>query len=243
MITESLSYSYAFMLGLLSSAHCVGMCGGIVGAFSLSIPAQLRTPLRLMLITLAYNMGRIITYTTMGLLLGGIAQFLQSHSTLFTLVVRFIAGITLIVMGLYLSQLWYGLTWIEKAGQFIWRRIQPLTKRFIPVDTLPRAVTLGMLWGFLPCGLVYSVLLWAISANSSQQSALIMFCFGLGSLPALITLGVFSNLLKKFIRAKTTRLISGMVVIGLGLWTLWFTYQHTMTHVDMHDHSQMEQQQ
>lgn len=243
MITESLSYSYAFMLGLLSSAHCVGMCGGIVGALSLSIPAQSRTPLHLMLITIVYNMGRVITYTTMGLLFGGLAQFLQSYSTIFTIVVRFTAGITLIVMGLYLSQLWHGLAWIEKAGQFVWRRIQPLTKYFIPIDSLSRAVTLGMLWGFLPCGLVYSVLLWAISANSSQQSALIMFCFGMGSLPALITLGFFSNLVKKLVQAKTTRLISGMIVIGLGLWILWFTYQHTLTHLNMHDHSQMERQQ
>lgn len=226
MIPDTLSYSYAFMLGLLSSAHCVGMCGGITAALTFGIPAENRTPLRTFTITVAYNIGRIITYTAMGLLLGSAAQFLQNHSALFALVLRTIAGIMLIIMGLYLSNIWQGLTAVEKIGQRLWRFIQPLSRQWLPVNNIKRALGLGIVWGFLPCGLVYSVLIWAVAANTVQQSAFIMFCFGLGTLPALVTLGLFSNVLRKFIQARSTRMLAGLLVIAFGIWTLIFAFEH-----------------
>jgi hypothetical protein len=229
------------MLGLLSSGHCIGMCGGITAALTFGIVPDRRSPLRLMTLTFGYNIGRIMTYTLMGFLLGTVAYFLQNHSIIFMLVFRTLAGLMLIMMGLYLSNLWYGLIWLEKGGQRIWQIVQPFSKKYIPVVSVKQAVTLGMLWGFLPCGLVYSVLVWAISAPNNQTAATIMLCFGLGTLPALVTLGVFSNLLKKWIQAKITRLVSGILVIAFGVWTLWPVYQHVGMHHEHVDHMQPTQ--
>lgn len=226
MTPDNLTYSYAFMLGLLSSAHCVGMCGGITSALTFGIPTENRTPLRTMAITLAYNIGRIITYTLMGLLLGSVAHFLQEYSSVFSIILRTFAGLMLIVMGLYISQLWQGLTRLEKIGQSVWRFVQPLSRHWLPVTNTTQALGVGMVWGFLPCGLVYSVLIWSMGASSVTQSAAIMFCFGLGTLPTLVTLGLFSNLLRKFIQARSTRLIAGLFVIAFGIWTLIFAFKH-----------------
>lgn len=233
MINETLSYSSAFVLGLLSSAHCIGMCGGITAALTFGIPTDNRTALRTLSITIAYNLGRIITYTVIGLLLGSAAQFLQNNSYLFAIVLRSIAGLMLIVMGLYISNVWQGLIFIEKMGQYVWRWIQPLSRRWLPITNLPQALGLGMIWGFLPCGLVYSVLIWAMGADSVLQSATIMFCFGLGTLPTLLTFGLFSNLIRKFIQARATRFISGLLIIVFGIWTLTFALERG----DHHEHS------
>lgn len=237
MIPDPLSYSYAFVLGLLSSTHCVGMCGGITSAFSFGVPAS-RTPLRLMVLTITYNIGRIVTYTAMGLLLGNVVDVLRDYLPIMTLIMRFVAGIVLVVMGLYLTNVWHGLTWIEKLGQHVWRFISPLSKKCFPIHRVHQAFSLGLIWGFLPCGLVYSMLVWASSAITPTQSAMIMFCFGLGTLPTLITLGLFSNLLKKSIQSHKVRSIAGIFVIMFGLWTLWFALPHRHDHTTAHD--QME---
>lgn len=212
----------ALILGVLGSGHCLGMCGGLMGALTLAIPPEQRA--RRLQLLLAYNLGRICSYALAGLLLGLAGWALASSPA--ALALRVVAGLLMIVMGLYLAGWWSGLTRIEALGRGLWRFIQPLTRRFMPVTSLPRALVLGGLWGWLPCGLVYSTLLWAASQGNALHSAALMFTFGLGTLPVLIATGLAAERLTALLRRQGIRMAGGVLVILFGLWTLPGPHQH-----------------
>lgn len=212
----------ALILGLLGGGHCLGMCGGLMGALTLAIPAERRQQ-RLQLLV-AYNAGRILSYTAAGLLLG-LAGWVIASGPLATLL-RSIAGLLLIAMGLYLAGWWSGLTCIEALGRGLWRHLQPVTRRFMPITSAPRAMVLGGLWGWLPCGLVYSTLLWAASQGDALRSAALMFAFGLGTLPVLLATGLAAERLVGLLRRRGVRIAGGLLVILFGLWTLPGPHQH-----------------
>lgn len=212
----------ALMLGLLGGGHCFGMCGGLMGALTLAIPPEQRS--RRLQLLLAYNLGRILSYASAGLLLGS-AGWALSNSPLAS-GLRIAAAILLIAMGLYLAGWWSGLTRIEALGRGLWRHIQPVAQKLLPVTTLPRALLLGTLWGWLPCGLVYSTLLWAASQGSPGQAGLLMLAFGLGTWPALLLSGLAAERLGHFLRRRGVRLTGGLLVIAFGLWTLPGPHQH-----------------
>ncbi|HIQ44730.1 MAG TPA: sulfite exporter TauE/SafE family protein, partial [Pseudomonas oleovorans] len=141
-------------------------------------------------------------------------------------VMRSLAALLLIAMGLYLAGWWSGLTRIEALGRGLWRHIQPLTRRFMPVSSLPRALMLGGLWGWLPCGLVYSTLLWASSQGDARVSALLMLAFGLGTWPVLLATGLAAERITALLRQRGIRMAGGLLVILFGLWTLPGPHQH-----------------
>lgn len=206
----------AVVLGLLGGGHCLGMCGGLMGALTMAIPADQRS--RRVQLLLAYNLGRILSYGCAGLLLG-LGGWALANSPA-AMVLRILAGLLLICMGLYLGGWWSGLTRIEALGRGLWRHIQPLAKRLLPVTSLPRALLLGALWGWLPCGLVYSTLLWAASQGSALDSGLLMLAFGLGTLPVLIASGLAAQRLNQLLRQRSVRTAGAVLVIIFGLWTL-----------------------
>lgn len=212
----------ALILGLLGGGHCLGMCGGLMGALTLAIPPEQRGKrLRLLL---AYNLGRILSYGAAGLLLG-LAGWAVAGSTA-EVVMRSLAALLLIAMGLYLAGWWSGLTRIEALGRGIWRHIQPLTRRFMPVSCIPKAMVLGALWGWLPCGLVYSTLLWASSQGNAVDSALLMLAFGLGTWPVLLATGLAAERITALLRRQGVRVAGGLLVILFGIWTLPGPHQH-----------------
>jgi sulfite exporter TauE/SafE len=206
----------AVVLGLLGGGHCLGMCGGLMGALTMAIPLEQRGQ-RLQLL-LAYNFGRVLSYACAGLLLG-LGGWALANSPAAT-AMRAAAGLLLICMGLYLGGWWSGLTRIEALGRGLWRHIQPLSKRLLPVTSLPHALLLGALWGWLPCGLVYSTLLWAASQGSAIDSALLMLAFGLGTLPVLVASGLAAQRLSQLLRQRSVRMAGGLLVMLFGLWTL-----------------------
>ncbi|MEG0885762.1 MAG: sulfite exporter TauE/SafE family protein [Janthinobacterium sp.] len=208
--------SSALILGLLGGGHCLGMCGGLMGALTLAIPKEQRQ--RRFRLLLAYNLGRICSYALAGLLLG-LAGWAVASSPL-ALGMRVVAGLLLISMGLYLAGWWSGLTRIEGLGRGLWRHIQPVANRLLPVSSLPRALLLGALWGWLPCGLVYSTLLWAASQGNAADSALLMLAFGLGTWPVLLATGMAAERLTALLRRRGVRMAGGLLVILFGLWTL-----------------------
>lgn len=220
----------AVILGLLGGGHCLGMCGGLMGALTMAIPAEQRGKrLRLLL---AYNLGRILSYTCAGLLLGLAGWAIAS--TPFAWVLRVVAGLLLIAMGLYLAGWWHGLTRIEALGRGLWRHIQPVATRLLPVASMPRALLLGGLWGWLPCGLVYSTLLWATSQGSAIDSAMLMFAFGLGTWPVLLATGLAAERITALLRRRGVRMAGGLLVILFGLWTLPGPHQAWIMGHDMH---------
>nr|WP_305777886.1 sulfite exporter TauE/SafE family protein [Pseudomonas sp. Hg5Tf] len=214
--------SSALILGLLGGGHCLGMCGGLMGALTLAIPKEQRSQrFRLLL---AYNLGRILSYAVAGLLLG-LAGWALANSPI-AVAMRVVAALLLISMGLYLAGWWSGLTRIERLGRGLWRHIQPVANRLLPVSSLPRALLLGTLWGWLPCGLVYSTLLWAASQGNAIDSALLMLAFGLGTWPVLLATGLAAERTNALLRKRGVRIAGGLLVILFGLWTLPGPHQH-----------------
>ncbi|RMR60079.1 sulfite exporter TauE/SafE family protein [Pseudomonas cichorii] len=212
----------ALILGLLGGGHCLGMCGGLMGALTLAIPKEQRS--RRFRLLLAYNLGRIFSYACAGLLLG-LAGWAVANSPL-AMAMRVIAALLLIAMGLYLAGWWSGLTRIESLGRGLWRHIQPVATRLLPVSSLTRALLLGALWGWLPCGLVYSTLLWAASQGNAMNSALLMLAFGLGTWPVLLATGLAAERTTTLLRKRGIRMAGGLLVILFGLWTLPGPHQH-----------------
>ncbi|TBW10728.1 sulfite exporter TauE/SafE family protein [Azotobacter chroococcum] len=218
----------ATILGLLGGGHCLGMCGGLMGALTLAIPPEHRT--RRLWLLLAYNLGRILSYATAGLLIG-LGGWAVANSPA-AIALRIVAALLLIAMGLYLTGWWSGLTRLEALGQGLWRRLQPAASRLLPVDSLPRALLLGAVWGWLPCGLVYSTLLWAASQGSALDSALLMLAFGLGTWPVLLATGLAAERLTAWLRQRHVRIAGGLLVILFGFWSLpgphqtWLTGHH-----------------
>ncbi len=217
------SFLAAFLIGLGGGVHCFGMCGGIVGALTLGLPAVPDRPLlgRLPFL-LAYNLGRIISYVVAGALAGGVgawaAHLLAVHQA--QLVLQLLAGLFMILLGLYLAGWWTGLARLEQAGGRVWRWIEPLGRRLLPVRTPGRALGIGLVWGWLPCGLVYSVLVWAMGAGGVLNGGLLMLCFGLGTLPALLAMGTFAAALAGFMRRPAVRRIIGTLVILFGVYEI-----------------------
>ena len=219
---QEFTYISAFAAGLLGGVHCIGMCGGIVGALSFGTAEQ-QKGLNYTLILLTYNLSRISSYVLAGSLLGGISAL-----TLYWLDIRLLqivlqacAAVLMIMLGLYLAGWISMLVHIEKAGAGIWRILEPQARKFLPVRTLPQAIALGLLWGWLPCGLVYSVLLWSVASANALDGALLMLCFGLGTLPNLLAMGVFAQRLGKLVRDLRVRQLAGVMVMGFGLWNLY----------------------
>ncbi|MDS4029108.1 MAG: sulfite exporter TauE/SafE family protein [Candidatus Contendobacter sp.] len=217
------SFLAAFLIGLSGGAHCLGMCGGIVGALTLGLPATPDRPLlgRLPFL-LAYNLGRLLSYVVAGMLAGGVgawaAHLLAVHQA--QLGLRLLAGLFMILLGLYLAGWWSGLARVEQAGGRLWRRIEPLGRRLLPVRTPTQALGIGLVWGWLPCGLVYSVLVWAMGAGGALNGGLLMLCFGLGTLPALLAMGAFAATLAEFLRRSWIRQLVGALVIGFGMYQI-----------------------
>lgn len=214
-----LSILAAFLVGLLGGGHCVGMCGGIVGAVSMTLPGQ-RAQLPFLL---AYNGGRIASYAAAGVLAGllGASSVFLDHVLPAEKLLYALASLMLVALGLYLAGWWQGVLLLEKAGGRLWRRLQPLSQKLLPLHSPPQAFALGLLWGWLPCGLVYSVLVAALASGSAVSGGLLMLAFGLGTLPTLLAMGMAAVRLKTFLQNAWVRRASGLLVLGFGLLGLY----------------------
>jgi uncharacterized protein len=208
----------AFAVGVLGGVHCLGMCGGIVGAISVShagsaAPAWPRL--------LAYNLGRMGSYVVAGALAGWLGAALLSALPQGQHILELLAAVFLILLGLYLGGWWSVLARLERFGGLLWRRIEPLGRHFIPVRHAGQAFAVGAVWGWLPCGLVYSVLVWTLAAGSAADGALLMAAFALGTLPNLMLMGLFAARLARFVRHGLVRQATGALLIAYGAWRIF----------------------
>jgi sulfite exporter TauE/SafE len=206
----------ALLVGFFGGVHCVGMCGGIVGALTFGLPEPLRDrPAGAWPFHLAYNLGRITSYTLAGALAGGLGAGLLQLTEMRQAqqVLAVIAALFMFALGLYLGGWWSGLRYVERMGGGVWRRIEPLGRGLLPVATPTRAFLLGLVWGWLPCGLVYSVLIWALAAGSALNGAQLMLAFGIGTLPNLLLMGALASKLAGFVRQPWPRRVAGGLVL------------------------------
>ena len=210
------SYLALFLIGLLGGAHCIGMCGGIVGA--LSMGADSRPSLHL-----AYNAGRIVSYGVAGAIAGALggASLALSGQLPVRIVLFVLANLMLVALGLYLMGATRALAFTERFGQKLWRHLQPLSKRFLPARTIAQAFPLGLVWGWLPCGLVYSALVTALTSGSALRGAGMMLAFGAGTLPNLLLAGLLAVRLNEYVAKPVVRLTAGLLVLAFGLWGLF----------------------
>jgi len=217
----------ALLIGFASSAHCVFMCGGISAAFR-AAPDQ--APGRQNLLGLTFQLGRLLSYGLTGVLLGGLVVTAGQVSDV-GLLLRILAGLLLIGMGLYLANFWHGLAWLEKPLAPIWKKLSAYASRWLPVRKISHALMIGAIWGWLPCGLVYSTLAWAATASSTAwESGLLMVAMGAGTLPAMLGISFFSRIMSK----KITRTSAGLILCLFGLWTLWMPLQNLMPETAIH---------
>ncbi|EJN07948.1 sulfite exporter TauE/SafE family protein [Herbaspirillum sp. YR522] len=234
-----------WLVGLMGSVHCLAMCGGIVGALSgaggtapapllryklsggavrASRPALVNDEI---VRVLGYNLGRLASYACAGALAGGIAGGLLRGADVLGWMLplqqaAYVAvNLMLVALGLHLGQWWSGVARLEHLGQRAWRALRPLTVRLLPVDSAAKALLLGGLWGWLPCGMVYSALLSAMLAGDAVRGALCMLAFGAGTLPMLLAAGVSGARLRRLAGGAGCRRLAGSVVLCFGLLGLW----------------------
>lgn len=212
-----------FAIGFFGSVHCLGMCGGIAGALTLSLPpACRRDPRCLARYLAAYNLGRIGSYGLAGGL-GGLLGSALSGALVAPIVhelVRILASGVVIVAGLYLTGWVPLLKQMDRLGNPLWRRLEPVGRRLLPVRNLSRAFMYGAVWGWLPCGLVYYALVLTLSAASAAQGTLFMLAFGLGTLPAVAGIGSAAGWILGLVRERTWQRVAGLVLVAVGVASL-----------------------
>ena len=235
----------ALTTGLLGSLHCLGMCGGISGTIAVGATAPLRAgndrallaigfPVVIVRRTpqvlstpqtnvLAFNAGRIGSYMIAGAMAGSLGGaigqgWVLSETTTARTVLFLFANMMIVATGLTLMGLPQLLAPLERAGGHLWRQVSPLTKKLLPMNTLPRAALFGMLWGWIPCGMVYAMLLSAIGAGSAAAGMLTMLGFGLGTLPAMIAAGWAAGSIGRWTRDSRVRMTAGAAVVAMGVF-------------------------
>jgi len=226
----------AFLVGLLGSVHCVGMCGGIAGTLALGVTPKSPGLRGLAPFLVAYNLGRISTYTLAGALAGALGGALGTLAP--DSITRYggaIGGLFLLALGLYVSGFAPVLGIVERWGLPLWRRIEPVGRRLIPARTPLRALALGTLWGWLPCGMVYAVLAWSVTTASAFDGAVLMAAFGLGTLPMLLGLGATSRWMNTRARNPLVRQLAGLALIAIGAAEIWLVLTGP-GHAHMHHH-------
>lgn len=226
---DQLTAISAFLVGMFGSVHCVGMCGGIVGALTLGLPQTCRSSSSGMLAyLLAYNIGRISSYALAGMLVGRLGQqiFTLTDTHVINQIGHWISALFMIALGIYLAGWTRVLAPLEALGARLWRKIEPMGKNFLPVKTARQALGLGLIWGWLPCGMVYSVLVWALVAGDALRGSQLMVAFGLGTLPMLLLMGKAAKWLGSLVRKNWIRRGVGLLVILFGSASLLLPHSH-----------------
>lgn len=215
----------AFVMGLFGGAHCVAMCGGVVGVLCSAAPrcpsAQKDSKLSRAPYWLAYNGGRVASYTLLGALFGALGTLSTGVFPLdgVRFALRAVAALCMLAVGLHLAGLPSIIRGVEAIGAPLWKRVSPLTKRFLPLRTPWHALVLGALWGLMPCGLLYGALALAASAESPATGAMTMGAFGVATLPVMLTMGAVAESVKRWLARLWVRRMAGAVVLAFGLWS------------------------
>ncbi|WP_027695296.1 sulfite exporter TauE/SafE family protein [Vibrio litoralis] len=209
----------AFLIGLLGAGHCMGMCGGIASLMNLGKVSTKRQWLN----PLFYNIGRLSSYALIGAIIGGSISTISSYSGINSPLnwLRLLSAVFMLLLALYIGQWWNGLIWIEKLGQSLWKHIAPFGQKLLPIKRPIYAIPFGFIWGWLPCGLVYSMLTWAAAAGNSINGALIMLAFGLGTLPLMLAVGVSATQFNQLVKSLLFRRLGAFILLAYALFQLY----------------------
>lgn len=209
----------AFLAGLAGGAHCAAMCGGLAGIACGQRAGEIDRAAwwgR----ALAYNAGRIASYVAAGVLAGGLgaAGVSLRGEPLTQQALLAVMSLALILFAVYLTGFAPFVRPVEAAGGALWRHIQPHSRRFLPADSAGRAFGLGLLWGWLPCGMVYAALIAALATADPLYGGLVMAAFGAGTAPNLLAISAWFGYVVKVARARAARLLCAAVIAGVGIF-------------------------
>lgn len=203
----------ALLMGVFGGAHCVAMCGGV----SSMLCAGQGRPSGF---SLAYNAGRVASYTLLGLIVGSLGTLdlgLPMDALRFGL--RALAAVCMLTVGLHLIGLPSFVKALESVGAPLWRRVAPVARRLLPLRSPWHALAAGSLWALMPCGLLYGALALAATSESPLEGAATMAAFGLGTVPVMLTVGVLAHrVVQAFARAWVRR-AAGALILAFGLWS------------------------
>lgn len=208
--------SSAFFAGLLSSGHCLVMCTPMTMVIGSHIQAHARLRHYLLL-----NLGRVVSYSVMGALFAVAGALLAQWHFLFAAALQLLAGVLLVAMALYVSQIWQGLRQLERLGGYGYRLLRPLQQRLVPIRTAGQSYAYGMLWGFLPCGLVYSNLSVALSSADIVQGSVWMFGFGLGTSVAMLGTLLAQDAFRGFMATPWLRRLAALLLSIYGFCLIY----------------------
>ena len=226
-MSSNLSLIAAFLAGLTGSVHCLVMCGGIAGALGMRARTMGLTAPITFLHSLTYQVGRLSSYALAGALVGSFGAILQAflYWLPIALTLRLIAGLVLMLLGLQLMLKWRLLQPLERLGANFWRQLAPLAGH-ASGHGFRSALLLGAVWGWLPCGLIYSMLLLGALQGTAMHGALIMLAFGAGTLPAMLSSSLLSAQLSRIVSLRGMRILTGLLLLLLGWWTMWVATKH-----------------
>lgn len=228
----SLSILNAFIVGLFSTIHCLGMCGGIIGTLTMSLPEAVRNnALRLLSYTALFNIGRLASYTLAGAIAGAFGQTVMEYLSprYAHLILQIFATLIMAGIGIHLAGWFPRFNIIEKLGAPLWKKLEPMAHRLLPVQRPGQALLFGLIWGWLPCGLVYAALIWSTSSGDAIHGALFMLAFGAGTLLPVMTAGMLTGWMVKLSHLPHIRPIVGSLIIILALLSLGVTLQQGIT--------------
>jgi uncharacterized protein len=215
-MNDTLTFGAALLLGVAASGHCLAMCGGITTALGLATLGGRTRPLLLV----GYQLGRIASYTLAGLLfagaIGGVIALLDVEAVRRTL--RILSALALVLAALVM----FGRVRDpgNRMGGRLWRKLAPFGRRFLPVNSFTRAFAFGTIWGWMPCGFVYTVLTIATLQQSAARGAITMAAFGVGTAPSLLIASFGAQRVARFASSATTRRVAGSVLLIGALVTL-----------------------
>lgn len=216
VVDSGFSYFTAFLIGFLGGVHCIGMCGSLVVILSTNVSRDKKKLLYLIL-----NSGRLFSYVFIGFIASSLGFFLSDFfGENFIFGFKIFGGICVSMIGFYLNGFFNFLSRFEKIGLSFWYTFLPYIKKIMPIKSYYKAFIIGMFWGNLPCGLVYSALIWSVSFISIAKCCVLMLLFGVGTLPTVLASGYFAISLKKLIQYKEVRILSGVFMIFFGILTI-----------------------
>jgi uncharacterized protein len=233
---SAISLSAAFATGVLGSVHCFAMCGGLAGALGMRAGSLGQSPTRTFVNALLVQFGRIGSYTIVGAVAGTAGAVLAIAMDWIHLVAvfRVAAGVLLLAIALRIAFAWNPFAWLERVGGRLWSRylsrLAPANAASTPRSGIVQAILFGVVWGWLPCGLVYSMLLFAAFAGSTAQGALVMLAFGAGTLPSMLSSSLLAAQLARLLKTPSVRWFAATALSVFGVWTIVSALQHQGHH-------------
>ena len=215
------------------------MCGSIVSSLSFGLPVGIQqNRWRFIPYLLIYNTGRIISYVVAGGLIGwlGMTVFTTISPRYGHALLQWIAAAFMVAIGLYLAGWFSRFALLENIGRPLWQKLEPLGRRLLPVQSPIKALIFGVIWGWLPCGLVYAAIVYAAASGSAVNGALFMAFFGLGTLPAVLTAGILSHWVARLSRRPQVKKGAGIFIIALAVVTVITGLTTDQTHFFQYIH-------